>query len=127
MDNEELTELVIPEDITELRSWLFYGCGNIVKVKIHDQVTLMEEAAFYNCIGIKSVSLGKSITNVNDNFFIYDWKTSLTECYCYATTPPLGEIYATGKDATLYVPARCGAAYKASDLGSYFGNIIEMD
>ena len=27
----------------------------------------------------------------------------------------------------LHVPERCGSAYKSSDWGSYFMNIVEMD
>ena len=127
LENEELTELVIPEDITEIKQCSFFGCGNIKKVIIHDQVTSMEEA-FINCFGVTSVIIGKSVTNVNSNFFGSEWKSSITECYCYATTPPSGTIYARKENSpTLYVPARCGAAYKTSEFGAYFENIIEMD
>lgn len=55
--------------------------------------------------------------------------------YCYATKPPTWNDnynYAPFKngvktEATLYVPSRCGTAYKSSDWGDYFKNIIEMD
>ena len=100
-----LTELTIPEDITEIKNYAFYGCSYIEKVNISDNVTSIGEQAFYYC-------------------------NNLSICYCYATNPPNlagTPFYNIKSNATLYVPTRCGAAYNSSWWSSGFSKIIEMD
>jgi len=91
-------------------------------VTIHDNVTSIGNYVFENCTALGRVSIGKNVTSIGNGAFA---SNSITECYCYATTPPSG--YIEPKDgATLYVPIRCGTIYN-SYWGDYFDNIIEMD
>lgn len=48
--NEELlTEVVIPEDVTEIGDWLFESCMSIEHLVIHENVTSIGERAFRAC------------------------------------------------------------------------------
>ena len=90
---------------------------------------------------MKRLKIGGGVTQI-DAFAFYE--SPITECYCYATTPPdysygsIGGISSTAyhpfynginkKVAKLYVPERCGSTYRASWWGQEaFNNIIEMD
>ena len=109
LNSEELTELVIPEDITEIKAY-----------------------AFYYCASIKKVTIGKNVTSIGTKSF--GMCHSLTQVYCYATTPPAIETSSnftsfTGEanSRTLYVPKGCIEAYQASDWKDFFGTIVEME
>lgn len=127
LDNKELTELVIPNGISKINSHSFNGCKELKKVIIHDNVTSIGYGAFSSCLDLTFVSIGKSVKEIREWAFN---NTPLSKLYCYATTPPsdYGHNFQhlLGKDATLYVPARCGSTYK-SKWGEYFKNIVEMD
>ena len=108
LNGEEVTELIVPEGVTKINSFAFYGCKSIKKIVIREGVSSIGAGAFFGC-------------------------TSLTEIYSYATTPP--EIikrlnysteafdYDIRHNATLYVPERCASKY-----GFWgFDNIVEME
>ena len=172
LNDKLLTELTIPEDITEINDKAFEGCSSIEKLIVPNNVTSIGRytfrgcnaltsatidngvtslglAAFLNCPVLTSVTIGNGINSIGHNAFqdcgaltfvsIGSGITSigqdvLTNCsdlnkfYCYATTPPqIYPFYGINSSATLYVPARCGSAYKSSDWGNHFKNIKEID
>ena len=51
LNNELLTDLVIPSDITEIKPYVFAGCGSLIGVTIPDSVTSIGKYAFYGCTG----------------------------------------------------------------------------
>ena len=95
---------------------------------IGNGVTTIENSVFGNCSALTSVSIGKSVKTIYSGAFA---GTSISKFYSYATEPPGTYHEPFGKKisdaAILYVPARCGAAYKSSYWSNYFKNIIEMD
>ena len=129
LNDDIITELVIPDDVTKIKPYTFSGCSSISEITIPDHVTSIGGIAFSYCDALTTVKLGNGVTSIGTHAF-YD--CSIKTCYCYASTPP----YLTGSDsfytgveegATLYVPARTGSAYKSSNWGRYFTNIVEMD
>ena len=105
LNGELLTDLVIPDGVTKIKSWVFYNCSGLTSVTIPNSVTSIEDYAFYDCSGLK-------------------------EIYVKATTPPTAgyymftNIYTT---ATLYVPVGSKDAYAAANGWSEFYNIVEME
>lgn len=69
LNGEEITALVIPEDITSIKQYAFYGCSEISSVIIPNSVTSIETSAFGSCSNLQSVSLGKNIANLNKDAF----------------------------------------------------------
>ena len=55
INNEEVTELVIPEGIKEIQYSAFYGCENLKKVKIPFTVTAIRSDAFFLCYNLSEV------------------------------------------------------------------------
>ena len=55
LNGELVTELVIPEGVTSIGSWAFYGCSGLTSVTIGNGVTSIGSYAFYNCGGLTSI------------------------------------------------------------------------
>jgi len=64
-----LTSISIPDSITEIGSWAFYGCSELTSVSIPDSVTEIGISAFYNCSGLISVSIPDSVTEIGEYAF----------------------------------------------------------
>ena len=136
---DKLTSIEIPNSVTSLGEYIFCDCDALTSVVIGDGVKTIPYQAFYDCDSLATVVLGKDIEDIAGTVFI--GCSAIIEFYCYATTPPSikreftygyensgSSIWSTDVgEATLYVPARCGAAYKTSAWGGVFKNIKEMD
>ena len=55
LNNGLVTELNIPEGVTSIGSYAFYGCTGLTSVTIPDSVTSIGWGAFYNCMGLTSI------------------------------------------------------------------------
>ena len=161
---ESITKIVMPKTLKSIGENTFYGCKNLKSLEIPNNVTSIGEGAFRDCESLESVTIGDGLEFIPEYAFLgcklssnlvigkgvkkIDAQafsgTIITKCYSYATTPPTlltekaynpyyGDFYidaffnSSCKDAILYVPARCGSAYKTSAWGKYFKNIVEMD
>ena len=60
---------IIPNSVTSIGEWAFYGCSGLTSITIGNSVTIIGELAFYNCYGLKSVTLGNSITSIGNGAF----------------------------------------------------------
>ncbi|MBQ6078832.1 MAG: leucine-rich repeat protein [Muribaculaceae bacterium] len=100
LNDTEVTDLVIPEGITEIDGFAFYGCVGLTSVKIPNSVASIGEGAFMDCTQLNSVT-------------------------CLATTPPIikyencfdDECYS---NATLFVPAAVVNMYRAAPIWKKF-------
>ena len=108
LNNELVTELVIPSDITEIKAYTFRGCNSLTSVTIPEGVTSIGDSAFEYC-------------------------RSLTSVYCKPTTPPTGTGTMFSNNASgrkIYVPAESVDAYKSAPYWSwstYKSNIVGYD
>lgn len=57
LNNALISDLIIPETVTTLNSYVFAGCASITTLTIPATVTEINEFAFQDCIGIKSVKM----------------------------------------------------------------------
>ena len=69
INNELVTNLVIPTTVTEIKEKAFYCATCLTSVTIGNSVTTIGENAFYGCTGITSLSIGNSVTTVGDCAF----------------------------------------------------------
>ena len=49
LNGELVTELVIPDSVTSIGDYAFYGCDSLTSVEIPDSVTSIGNYSFYNC------------------------------------------------------------------------------
>jgi len=69
LNNVLITELVIPKEVTEVKSYSFIDCENIVKVIVHDNVNIIGDYAFWGCNSLSSVIIGNNVTQIGEYAF----------------------------------------------------------
>ena len=69
IDNNLVTNLVIPETITEITSFAFFGATCLRSVNIPNSVTSIGGYAFKNCSGLTSVTIPNSVTSIGGSAF----------------------------------------------------------
>ena len=90
----------IPNSVTSIGNWAFFGCTSLTAINIPNSVTTIGDGAFSDC-------------------------PSLNDIYCYVTTPPRCEIDCyINYSATLHVPAASLAAYRAAPVWKDFKKIV---
>ena len=57
LNDEEIKELVIPDDVASIGSFAFFDCTGFTSVTIPVGVTSIGESAFYRCTGLTSVKI----------------------------------------------------------------------
>ena len=63
-----ITDLIIPNGVTEIRQYAFVNC-NIRSLIIPDSVTAIRKGAFFNCINLESITLPNSVTTIEEEVF----------------------------------------------------------
>ncbi len=76
LNGESVTDLVIPEGVTEISAYAFYNADNISKVTFPESLRKIGAYAFYDCNNLSELTLGASVTEIGEYAF-YD--VNLTE------------------------------------------------
>ncbi|MDE6792654.1 MAG: leucine-rich repeat protein, partial [Muribaculaceae bacterium] len=64
-----LTSVTLPETVTSIGSFTFYGCTGLTSVSLPEPLTSIGQSAFDNCKGLTSITLSKSLTNIGSGAF----------------------------------------------------------
>ena len=62
-------ELIIPNSVTSISKYAFYGCVGLTSVIIADSVKSIGYWAFSDCTGLTSVTIGNSLTSISWGVF----------------------------------------------------------
>ena len=125
LNGEEVTNLIIPNDVTEIKNFTFLGCSSLTSVTIPDSVTSIGTCAFDNCSSLTSVTIGNGVTSIGNSAFSYC--NSLTSVYCKPTTPPTAPYTMFNNNASgrkIYVPTESAEAYKAAQCWRTYADAI---
>ena len=72
VNNSQVTDLTIPTDITELKSYTFYNAATITSVTIPSTVTSINGMHTFGYSGLRNVTVPSSVTSWNGNYtFVY--------------------------------------------------------
>jgi hypothetical protein len=96
--------LVIPENVTSIGNYAFYGCSGLESLTIGSGVTSYGNSAFQNCSKLTSVTVSSSTP------------VAITQ-----------NVFTNRTNATLYVPKGSKSAYQTADYWKEFKEIIEID
>ena len=120
---------LIPNTLSAINEYAFWGCSGLVKLTIPDAVTSIGDWAFYGCSSLSKVSFGEAVTSIGE--LIFHSCNSLTNIICRSTTPATVtkntfngyscDIYT---QATLFVPNESLEAYRAHDVWGQFSRIV---
>ena len=69
LNNNEITDLVIPNSVTSIKNEVFNGCTGLTSVTIPNNVSSIGEDAFLGCRGLSSVTIGNGVTSIGKNAF----------------------------------------------------------
>lgn len=93
VNNATITEVAVPDSVTDIKTLAFHGCANLEKVvlgkgitvitdnafsscpklreiNIPDGVTTIERGAFVRCASLEHIIIPDSVTSIGDNAFI---------------------------------------------------------
>ena len=68
-ENTEITNLEIPDEVTEIGEYAFKGCSGLTSVTIGNSVTSIGYCAFQYCYGLTSVTIPNSVTSIGSYAF----------------------------------------------------------
>ena len=69
LNGELLTEVVVPDVITNIRNNAFNGCTSLTNVNISDSVTSIGASAFNNCINLTNITIPDSVISIGGSAF----------------------------------------------------------
>ena len=69
LNDELITDLIIPDSVTSIGSSAFSGCSGLTSVTIGNGVTSIGSYAFKNCSGLTIVTIPDSVTSIDGGAF----------------------------------------------------------
>ena len=87
LNNELITDLIIPEGVTVIKNNVFMECRTIKSVTFPSTLTSIENNAFYFCSGLDIIIIPLSVTSIGESAFS---GSSSLKIYCESKTKPNG-------------------------------------
>ncbi len=69
LNNELVTDLVIPDGVTGIGDEVFRYCSSLTSINISDSVTSIGNYAFEDCSSLTSVTIGNGVTSIGNYAF----------------------------------------------------------
>ena len=64
-----LTDLIIPDDVTDIGDYAFCNCFDLIDVTMGNKVTSIGDYAFYNCESLESIVIPDSLESIGNHAF----------------------------------------------------------
>ena len=111
-ENKVITKVVIPDSVTSIGNYAFYGCSELKSVTFgeHSQLTSIGSGAFYGCSTLERITIPGGVTSIADSAF--SGCTSLTNITIPNSVISIGNSAFSG----------CNKIVKVVEGVSYVGN-----
>lgn len=70
LDNINIKIIKLPETISNIKEYAFYGCSKLNSIELPERITSIEDMAFYDCSSLRSIELPGSINSIGGAVFI---------------------------------------------------------
>ncbi|MBQ8300531.1 MAG: leucine-rich repeat domain-containing protein, partial [Clostridia bacterium] len=119
VNNEVVTNIVIPESIITIKDYVFYGCDSLTSVARPDSVTSIGNNAFCGCDNLTSITIPDSVISVGYRAF-YDC-SSLTSVVIPDSVTSIGSLtfYNCKRLASVTIPDGITSIGKEAFYGCY--------
>jgi hypothetical protein len=129
VNDEEITDLVIPDDVSYIGSNTFSPCKYITSIVIGDQTTRIGDYAFSGCSNLTSIVIGDQMTRIGNGAF--SGCSILASVTCYARKVPASGSNVFNSEAlenaVLYVAGSAFDAYSSKEPWKNFNEIKCLD
>ncbi len=71
LNGEQVTSLIVPDNITALKSAALYRTNGLTSVTLHNAVTSIGSSAFYGCGSLVDITIPSSVTSIGGSAFGY--------------------------------------------------------
>ena len=79
LDGQKIVSVTMPEGVTEVKAYTFYGFKDLIQVTIPESVTAIGEYAFQGCESLTSINIPESVTTIGNSAFRFcDSLTGIT-------------------------------------------------
>lgn len=93
-DENEVTNLIIPEGVTSISPYALYNCSGIKTLTIPSSVTTIGTSAFDHCSGLVSITIPNSVTKIENS--VFSGCNELTSITIPNSVTSIGELAFTG-------------------------------
>lgn len=69
LNGERVENLVIPDGVTSISDYAFYGCTGLTSVTFPDGLNIIPESAFSNCSNLKTITIPASMEYIRKDAF----------------------------------------------------------
>lgn len=129
IDGKEVVDLMIPEGVEGIRSYLFRNIKSITSASIGNDVLSIGSQAFYNCSNLTSLTIGCGTQSIANSAFSGCEK--LEDVYIYAEDVPNTNLNAFNGSfiecVTLHVPPSAIDAYRSVCPWNLFQSIVPIE
>jgi hypothetical protein len=124
--DKNVTLITIPNSVTTIGDWAFWGCSSLQSIDIPNRVTTIGNDAFSGCSSLQSIDIPNSVTTIGDSVFnecsslqsIHLHWTNLLDIKISDTT-----LRYRAEDCTLYIPPGTRWEYRHHPIWGNFKNI----
>lgn len=124
LNNREVKDLIIPDDIIEIKDVAFRKCESLSSITINNEVTCIGRQAFSGCRNITSLTIGSGVENIGCEAFNFSNNNELVTITSKIVEPKDIEMSVFSTDlynnAILYIPVGTLNKYKSAIGWSQF-------
>ena len=112
LNGVKITNLVIPNDISQIKNYAFVNCSGLTEVTIHNSINEIGECAFSGCNSLTSITIPNSVTEIGGGAFSSCYSLTSVTIGNSVTSIGMNAFYGTGwynnqSDGILYLDNYC--------------------